>query len=120
MKNSVLKALVLAAAFAVLAGVTAPLHASQDGSAAMQSTEMQSESDANFPIQQAIQSKLDGKLNFGETNISTSVSDDAVVLSGNARDEVERLRALKIAQDNAGERRVVDHMGEQQEYRTTW
>jgi osmotically-inducible protein OsmY len=106
MKSKSLKVLVLAAAFAaVLACVSSPVYASQEQN--MQ-VAMQSGNEANSLVQQAIQSKFTSDLNFAETDLSATVTDDAVVLSGRARDEVDHDRALTIAQSNAGNRRVVD------------
>ena len=105
MNHKGLRALVLVAAVAAVFAVMAPvLHASQGGAAEM-NMQMQSDSAST---QQAIQAKLDKNVNFADSELNVSVTDDAVVLQGNARGEVEHARALDIARQEAGQRRVID------------
>jgi osmotically-inducible protein OsmY len=108
MKSKSLKALVLVAVVAaVLAGISSPLQASAQD---MQQAAMKSSDDPNFSVEQTIQSKFAHDLNFADTAVQTTVTDDMVVLSGRTRDEVDHDRALSIAQANAGNRRIVDQV----------
>ncbi len=109
MKNRSLKALVLAAAVSgVLAGLATPVHAS--GTATTPTSMEQPMADVNSAVQQAIQAKLASDANFAESDLTTSVTGDLVVLTGRVRDLLAHERALKIAQSYAGERQVVDHL----------
>jgi osmotically-inducible protein OsmY len=117
MKNNRLKVLVLGAAMlAVLAGGTGLLYAAQQESAPMMTT--QSQTDAS--VQQAIQGTFNNDLNFAETNLTATVTDDTVVLSGNARDVRDHLKALDTAKSLADGRRIVDNTTIQEEYRRNW
>lgn len=120
MKHNGLRTLVLVAAVAVvLVGVSPFLHAQGEAAAPGEATQMSMQSQADpGAIQQAIQDQLNKNVNFAESDLVATVSDNSVVLRGNVRDEVEHARALEIAREQAGDRRVIDQTTIQQVYET--
>ena len=65
---------------------------------------------SNSDVRHDIQSTLSTAPDFNSTNITATVSEDSVVLSGYAVSQEQKDSALSVASQYAGDRQIVDQI----------